>query len=189
MIQENKAIFLDRDGVINREKGYITDFKQLEIFPYAKKAIKIIKKLGFLTVVVTNQSAVARGFVTEANLKKINNYLQEYLALDTIYYCPHLPPGDSIEKNPYIINCDCRKPSTGMVRTAVDELAINLERSYMVGDRATDIIMGQTIGLKTVLLNSGYGVKNLEQVVYPDYIFENLLEFSEFLFRNEKVWE
>lgn len=184
MIQENKAVFLDRDGVINKEKGYITDFKQLEIFPYAKKAIQIIKKLGFLTIVVTNQSAVARGLVTEAHLKKMNDYLQENLSLDAVYYCPHLPPGNSIEDKSYIQNCNCRKPSVGMVRTAVDELAINLEKSYMVGDRASDIIMGQTIGLKTVLLNSGYGLKNLEQAVYPDYIFETLFEFTEFLRRD-----
>lgn len=176
-----KAIFLDRDGVLNKEKSYITERSELEIFPYAKEAIEIFKDLGHMTIVVTNQSAVARGLISEEKLIEMNDYLQSNLGVDAIYYCPHLPPPDDIELLPFLINCECRKPKGGMIKKALQEHGITLEGSYMVGDRAGDIIMGQTMHLKTVLLNSGYGVQNLEQDVAPDYIFSDLLSFAKFL--------
>lgn len=181
MMKINKAIFLDRDGVINKEKSYITDLAELEIYPFIMEAMDIFKELNYLTVVVTNQSAVARGMLSEEKLKEINTFLQESLKLDAVYYCPHLPPSDGFEVPPYNIECDCRKPKSGMILKAIDEFNINVEKSFFIGDRATDIILGQNVKLKTILVNSGYGVKRLEYPVSPDYIFENLLSFAKFL--------
>lgn len=176
-----RAIFLDRDGVLNKEKSYIIKTSELEIFSYAKEAIDILKDSGYSTIVVTNQSAVARGLISEKDLIEMNDYLRSNLGVDDIYYCPHLPPPDDIELPPFLINCECRKPKDGMIKKALQEHGITLEGSYMVGDRASDIIMGQTMNLKTVLLNSGYGVRNLESEISPDFIFEDLITFAKFL--------
>lgn len=167
------AIFLDRDGVLCVEKSYITSLEQLEIFPYTKESIDQIHRKGFLAICITNQSAVARGFMTEEELKRIHAYLLERTGLDALYYCPHHPDGKGVYKR----ICDCRKPKTGLIEKAVKEWEIDLSHSYMVGDRAADIMCGKNTGIKTVLLESGYGTRRLEQHVEPDEVYENLLEF------------
>lgn len=171
------AIFLDRDGVLCVEKSYITSLEQMEIFPYAKESIEIIHRKGFLAICITNQSAVARGFMTENELKSIHTYLMDLTRLDALYYCPHHPDGKGI----YNCVCACRKPSTGLIRRAVKEWNIDLTRSYMVGDRASDIICGKNAGIRTILLESGYGTQRLEQRVAADERYNNLLEFAKCL--------
>ncbi len=172
------AIFLDRDGVLNREKSYICKTYDLEIFPYIKKCIYDIHKLGYLAIVVSNQSAVARGLLEESELLRMNEYLISETGVDSVYYCPHHEKG-IVSK--YAVKCDCRKPKTGMILRAKKEFSIDTLGSYMVGDRASDILLGENAGLKTVLLNSGYGVKRLEMKVSPDFIFEDLRGFVEML--------
>ena len=113
----NKAVFLDRDGVLCEDTDYITSFEKLHIYPFAKKAVEQIHKKGYLAIVVTNQSGVARGYLTEEMLQKLNAYLQKETGVDAIYYCPHLPP-EQEEIPPYRIHCTCRKPNAGMLQQA-----------------------------------------------------------------------
>ena len=175
----NKAIFLDRDGVISHEKGYITSVDQFELYPFAEQALLKLKAAGWKTVIVTNQACIARGLMTETDLQVIHNRLIELLPVDNIYYCPHHPEGEA--DNPYSIRCDCRKPEAGMIFKAARENHIDIDQSYIIGDRATDILAGKKAGLTTVLVRTGYGAASLEQPVEPDLIFNDLGEFVEFL--------
>lgn len=172
------AVFLDRDGVLTREKGYVISVKDIEIFSYAEECIAGIHKKGYYAIVVTNQSGVARGLFTEYSLKEMNAYLVEKTGVDAVYYCPHYPQG-KIEK--YRCICDCRKPGTGLVDMACARFDIDIPKSYMVGDRAGDIRAGQKAGMKTVLLESGYGTAGLEEPVAPDYICSDLRNVIEIL--------
>ena len=113
----NKAVFLDRDGVLCEDADYITSFEKLHIYPFAKKAVEQIHKKGYLAIVVTNQSGVARGYLAEEMFQKLKAYLQKETGVDAIYYCPHLPP-EQEEIPPYRIHCTCRKPNAGMLQQA-----------------------------------------------------------------------
>lgn len=173
MMTEHKkpALFLDRDGVLTEEIGYITSIENLHIFPYAAECVRQIHEKGYYTIVITNQSGVARGLFTEETLKSMNIFLKEMTGVDAIYYCPHHPDGDVDQ---YRKICKCRKPEIGLLEQACNDFDIDMNRSYMVGDRASDILTGQRAGIKTVLLESGYGSARLEQNVTPDYVFADL---------------
>ena len=173
MMTEDKkpALFLDRDGVLTEETGYITAVENLHIFPYAAECIRQIHEKGYYAIVITNQSGVARGLFTEETLKDMNTYLKEMTGVDAIYYCPHHPDGDV---DGYKKICNCRKPGIGLLEQACIDFDIDMNRSYMVGDRAGDILTGQRAGIKAVLLESGYGSERLEQNVMPDYVFDDL---------------
>lgn len=177
-ISEKPAVFLDRDGVLTKEIGYVTASEHLHLFPYAEDCISRIHEKGYYAVVVTNQSGVARGLFTEAMLQEMNQYLMEQTGTDAVYYCPHHPQG-KVER--YRKVCRCRKPGIGMFEKARREFAIDMQNSWMVGDRAGDILAGQRAGLRTVLLESGYGSKRLEEPVKPDYTAEDLREFLNLL--------
>lgn len=172
------AVFLDRDGVLTVEKSYVCSIEELEIFPYVRECIAQIHKKGFLAIVITNQSGIARGMFTEEELHKMNRMLMQETGVDAVYYCPHHPQG-MVEK--YKVICDCRKPKTGLLERACKDYQIDLDNSYMVGDRAGDILAGMKMGIKTVLLESGYGLEKLEQDVKPDYCLEDLKHFVELL--------
>ena len=158
------AVFLDRDGVLTEEKSYIASIEELSIFSYTAECIKAIHQKGYYAIVITNQSGVARGLFSEKTLKEMNDFLMQQIGVDAIYYCPHHPEG----------TCQCRKPGTGMLEAACQEFDIDMSKSYMVGDRASDILTGQNAGIKTILLESGYGTARLEQDVTPDYIMKDL---------------
>lgn len=164
------AIFLDRDGVLCEERSYITQLSQMKIFPYTKRCIDMIHEMGYLAICITNQSAIGRGYVTKQKLEEINAHLIRATGLDALYYCPHHPEG----KMPYNVVCDCRKPRIGMIIRATEEWEINLTHSYLIGDRASDISCGKNAGIRTILLESGYGSKRLEQPVEPDWICADL---------------
>lgn len=172
------AVFLDRDGVVTKEKSYVCTVKDMEIFPYAAECIQQIKNKGYYTIIVTNQSGIARGLFTENDLQMMHQYLKKETGVDAVYYCPHHPEG-KIQK--YRKICHCRKPEKGMIEQACSEYRIDLDRSFMVGDRAGDIIMGQRMGLKTVLLESGYGLERLEADIKPDYILRDLRKVADVL--------
>lgn len=169
-MKKRKAVFLDRDGVLCEDTDYVTSFEKMHIFPYAKDAVSEIHAKGYLAIVVTNQSGVARGFMSEEMVKKLNEYLKKETGVDAIYYCPHLPP-DGEEKLPYRIRCNCRKPGTGMFEQAVSDYEIDIRESYMVGDRETDILAGKNAGLKTAYIGK-------EQIKQADSIYENLYSFA-----------
>lgn len=165
------AVFLDRDGVLNKEKSYICAVDELEIFPYARDCIIGIKQKGYYAIVITNQSGVARGLFTEQKLAEMNDKLMQETEVDAIYYCPHHPEG-MIER--YRQVCKCRKPEVGLIEQACQDYHIDMEHSYLVGDRANDILTGQKVGITTVLLESGYGTARLESAVVPNYLYRDL---------------
>ena len=167
------AVFLDRDGVLTVEKSYVCSLEDLEVFSYARECVQKMKEKGYYTIVITNQSGVARGLFTEEALKEMNAYLIRKTGVDAIYYCPHYPQG-SVQK--YSYKCTCRKPELGMIKKSCEDFDIDMEHSYMVGDRASDILLGQRAGVKTILVESGYGTERLEADAKADYVMKNLIE-------------
>ena len=157
--QENIAVFLDRDGTICEEVGYLSSPEQIRLIPGAGEAIRLLNEQGIKTVVVTNQSGIARGVFSEERLKEIHEELLRQIRakgafLDAIHFCPHHPTEG---KGPYRRACDCRKPASGLIRRAAAELGIELERSYCVGDRLADLECGMRVGAKGILVLTGYG--------------------------------
>lgn len=180
-----RAVFLDRDGVINVERNFLRKPDELEIFDFTPGAIRKINQSGFLSIVVTNQSAVARNLCTEEDVKTIHKKLEtelgkEHAWLDAIYYCPHHPDGGFPEENPaYKIICDCRKPATGMFNKAIEKFRIDRAASYMIGDSERDIQAGINIGCTTVGVRTGYGIR--KTCIFPDFMFDNLAEAADFI--------
>ena len=156
---------------MTEETGYVDSVEKLRIFPYAAECIRKIHEKGYYAIVITNQSGVARGLFTEERLQEMNRYLQQYTGVDAVFYCPHHPEGIVEE---YRIKCNCRKPAIGMFQDACRRFDIDMTNSYMVGDRAGDIIAGQNVGIKAILLESGYGTARLEEDVVPDYVVDDL---------------
>ena len=175
------AVFLDRDGVVNKEVGYITSIEQVEIYDFAREAIDMFHAAGWKVIIVTNQSAIAKGMLTEIKLNKIHKYFRDCLDVDDIFYCPHYPPEDG-EILPYNVYCNCRKPAPGMMIEAAKKHNIDLKKSFLVGERESDILAGKNVGVSTVLVKTGYGKDWVDNEIKPDYVFENLKEFALFLF-------
>ena len=162
--KKKPAVFLDRDGVLTKEKSYVLSVKELEIFPYTAECIRQIHKKGYYAVVITNQSGIARGLFTEDELAEMNDRLIKETGVDAVYYCPHHPEGKVKE---YRKKCSCRKPETGLLKAAARDLDIDMSESWMVGDRAGDILAGKKAGVKTILLESGYDwKKRLRLITY-----------------------
>ena len=172
------AVFLDRDGVLTEEKSYVTSVENLTVFPYARECVRKIHEKGYYAIVITNQSGVARGLFTQQQLLEMNQYLIEQTDVDTVYYCPHHPEG---KVEAYRKRCSCRKPGTGLFWRAREDFKIDMEHSCMAGDRAGDILAGKHAGLKTILLESGYGTARLEFQIEPDHIARDLREVIEIL--------
>lgn len=155
---KQKAIFLDRDGTINRYVGFLRDIKQFELLPNVSEAIKLINESGYLAIVVTNQPVIARGEVTFEELKQIHNKMETLLGeegayVDAIYFCPHHPDRGYLNEIPELkCNCNCRKPHSGMLFQAAEDYNIDLSRSWMVGDSENDIRAGKGAGCSTALL-------------------------------------
>lgn len=158
--QKQKAIFLDRDGTINKYVGFLRDIEQFELLPGVAEAIKQINASGYLAIVVTNQPVIARGEVTVPQLQEIHNNMETLLGaegayLDAIYYCPHHPhKGYDGEVPELKIDCDCRKPKPGMLLKAAEEFNIDLSQSWMIGDGENDIKAGKAAGCKTALIGT-----------------------------------
>ncbi len=167
------AFFLDRDGVLATEKSYITSIEDLVIFPFTKECITRIHEAGYLAIMITNQSAVARGMMTEERLIEINQYLMDQTGIDAAYYCPHFLDS-SLPPSKYNVVCNCRKPETGMVERALAEQPVTAEGSYFVGDREKDIVTGKKMRMKTIFVKTGHSYDECK--VEPDYLFDNLKE-------------
>jgi D-glycero-D-manno-heptose 1,7-bisphosphate phosphatase len=183
-----RAVFLDRDGTINIEAGYIRDLANLQLMDGAAEAIKRLRAAGFLTILATNQSGPARDYYGESWVWQLNQRLMVLLheagtTMDGHYYCPHLPDGTVAH---YTKDCDCRKPEPGMLIAAAKEHGIDLKRSYMVGDKATDVEVGHNAGCQSVLLTSGYGERVLAGTYQdlkrqPEYIAPDLATAAEWI--------
>lgn len=176
------AIFIDRDGTINEDIGYVSHPDQLVIYSFAAEAIRRINQAGLKVIIITNQSGIARGLYTEATLKAIHDKLRRELAregaqIDGVYYCPHHP---HIGDEPYRKICDCRKPQPAMLERAATEYDIDLSQSFVIGDKASDINLATNAGAKGVLVMTGYGAgtyANLERFpCYPAIVAKDLLE-------------
>lgn len=164
-----RAVFLDRDGTVNAEVDYLSTPDQLVLLPGAAQAIARLNRAGFATVLITNQSGVARGLFDEARLGQIHDRLRELLAaegahLDAIHYCPHHP---TLGEPPYRLDCDCRKPRPGMLRRAAEELGLNLEGSWSVGDTPRDLEAAAALGVPGILVASGKPVTEEIAGRYP----------------------
>lgn len=182
----NKAVFLDRDGTINEEMGYINHISRFKIFDYFFPALKLLKNSGYKVIIITNQSGIARGYFKESLVKEIHlslliNAKNEGTEIDGIYYCPHHKDGTVAE---YSFECNCRKPKPGLLLQAKKEHDIDLSHSFMIGDRYKDMEFAFKNGLKTIMVMTGYGLGEFTYQKdswrqYPDFICDNILKAAE----------
>lgn len=187
---KNKCIFLDMDGTVVEEVNRLNTYKKLKYFPHVSNIIKEINKSNFLVVLITNKPIIAKGFCSEDMLIKIFNSLETHLALshsflDRIYYCPHHPiRGFKGEVKSLKIDCDCRKPKTGLLKKASKEMNISLDKSWIIGDSTTDIQLAKNAKMKSILVNTGYKGQDKKFNVNPDLKFNNLKTAVRFILSN-----
>lgn len=153
------AVFLDRDGTLIEEAGYLDRLEQLAFFPWAIDAVRLLNRAGYAVVIITNQSGVGRGMYEEQFVRTTHEVIAQRLGeggaqVDAFYYCPHHPEA-TVER--YRVACDCRKPGSGMLVRAAAELRLDLARSFSVGDKWTDVQAGQAAGARGILVRTGYG--------------------------------
>ncbi|MGL4788002.1 MAG: D-glycero-beta-D-manno-heptose 1,7-bisphosphate 7-phosphatase, partial [Cetobacterium sp.] len=173
-----KVIFLDRDGTINVEKSYLHKWEDFEFEKNAIEGLKKLKDLGYEFIVVTNQSGIGRGYYTEEDLVTLNNQMTKKLKEFGIeilecFYCPHHPE-KGIGK--YKVDCNCRKPNPGMLLEGIKKYDVDIENSFMIGDKKGDLEAGKKAGLKSILVLTGYGKKIEEEVKGNYLIAKDLLE-------------
>ena len=180
---KNKAVFIDRDGTINVDVHYLNNPKEFEMYPGVGEGVKKLKDNGFKIIIITNQSGIARGYFTEEVLSKIHERMEiEFnvfdVKLDGIYYCPHHPDD----------NCDCRKPQIGLFEKAIIEHDIDVDKSYMIGDKLLDIDAGKKVGVETILALEPHNrdemmsIKN-EWKYNPDYISDDFIDIVEWILK------
>ena len=178
----NAAVFLDRDGTINEDAGYVSRPEDLKLYPWAAQAVRAINQSGMKAIVVTNQSGVARGVHSEGDLRVVHDKMIAELGeagaiIDAVYYCPHHPRFvDSL----YGIDCGCRKPKPGLVNLAARELAIDLAASFVIGDKLSDLELALNAGAAPALVLTGYGRETLARLeggrFRPSIIAADLLD-------------
>ena len=180
--QKRPAIFMDRDGTLSHEVGYVNHPSRFRLYPWAVDAVRQINRAGWLAVVTTNQAGVARGYFPEPVIHEVTAHLNEAMEsggarLDAVYVCMHHP---LVGHPPYRRDCDCRKPRPGMLRRAETELGADLVRSWVVGDRHSDLLLAWSVGARGALVKSGYGLGEWTYLAPgwirpPDLVAENLL--------------
>ncbi len=189
MIPERKqpAIFLDRDGTMIEEPNYLTDENEIDIFPFTAEALKIFRELDYLLIVVSNQSGVARGYLTEQKVIQLNEEMfrrleENGVRPDFFFYCPHHPEA---EDEIYRVDCQCRKPRTGMITTALQMVDIDLSRSFAIGDKLSDVRLAQNVGGRGILVLTGYGQVEEATIeptgIVPDKIVPTLLDAAHWI--------
>ncbi len=175
-----KAVFLDRDGVINEDVDHLHRKEDFAFIPRAPQAIKLLNENGYTVIVITNQTTIARGICLEEDVVRLNRHMTELLSqqgakIDAVYYCPHHPDPEKAQIRKYNIDCECRKPKPGMIFQAQRDFQISdLSESYMIGDKTSDIKAGFLAGCKTILVETGYGGSDNLYEVTPDYIASDL---------------
>jgi len=177
------AIFLDRDGTLSAEIGYVNHLSRFHLLPFAVEAVRLVNRAGWRAVVITNQAGVARGYFPESLVEEVHGSVREHMAaggarLDGIFYCPHHP---SVGEAPYRQDCACRKPKPGLLRQAAEELQIDLARSWMIGDRYGDLEVAWAVGARGALVRTGYGEGELQYksagwTRRPDLVSTHVLE-------------
>ncbi|HLA96295.1 MAG TPA: HAD family hydrolase [Pyrinomonadaceae bacterium] len=164
--------FIDRDGTLIEEVNFLSNVEDLRVFPYTAEALKLLKAKGFLIVVVTNQSGIGRNIYTEADMHAVHEAMQIELdgAIDAFYFCPHLPCD----------GCECRKPNLGMLNSAQSDFDIDLENSWMIGDKKIDVETGYKAGIRSAMVMTGYGPKHRDELIdLPTVFAKDLLEAAE----------
>jgi D-glycero-D-manno-heptose 1,7-bisphosphate phosphatase len=179
------AVFLDRDGTILEECGYLDRLDRLTLFPWTADALRLLNRAGFATVVITNQSAVARGLIEEDFVHAVHREIDRRLEgtggrIDRYYYCPHFAES-KIER--YRLECGCRKPAPGMIQQACREMDLDPSRSVMVGDRWLDVVCGRGAGTGAILVRSGPDRAEAPEGVHADAILNNLMEAVAWILR------
>jgi D-glycero-D-manno-heptose 1,7-bisphosphate phosphatase len=182
-IMKKRAVFVDRDGTINEQMGYINHLKRFIILPGVSDAIRLLNQHNYLVIVVSNQSGVARGYFPIDLVHEIHEFMLREMAkagaiIHGVFFCPHYPGG---EVKKYAIECNCRKPRPGLIEMACREFDIDISCSYMVGDRYTDIELADRCNLKGIMVKTGYGMGDIEYVLpfkdlHPVYIADDLLD-------------
>ncbi len=177
---KNKAVFLDRDGVINEDKGYVHRIEDFKIYPEVFPALKKLQEAGYKLLIVTNQSGIALDYYTEEDFKKLTDYMlkvfeKEGIHIDKVYYCPHHENGTNPK---YTLKCECRKPESGMIRKGIEEFNIDPSKSFLIGDKENDIKAAHKEGVKAILVKTGQGMKYVDNTE-ADYTAENILDAVE----------
>lgn len=166
-----KAIFFDRDGTINEDKGYVGKVKDFKFLPKALDALKLLSKTKYKVIIITSQGGIGRGYYSHEDFMKINRYMlnefkKEKIRIDAIYFCHHAPEE----------RCNCRKPATGLIEQAKKRFNIDLKKSFVIGDKTSDIMLGKNVGCKTILVLTGKAGKDNKYSIKPDFVAKNLLE-------------
>jgi D-glycero-D-manno-heptose 1,7-bisphosphate phosphatase len=184
---------MDRDGTISEEVGYVNHPSRYKVFPYSAEAVRMLNDAGWLAILVTNQAGVARGYFTEDIITAVHGALERELErggarLDAIYYCAHHP---TVGEPPYRLDCDCRKPKPGLITRAARDFDIDLARSWMIGDRYSDVELAHNAGTRSCLVLSGYGRGEWEYQRHawtrqPDLVAEDLLEAAKRIVMSDK---
>ena len=183
------AVFLDRDGTLNVDAGYLDRKERLMLFPWSLDSVRLLRRAGYAVVVVTNQSGVARGMIEESFVEEAHQIIQSRLIdigekLDGHYYCPH-EPSASIEA--FRVDCDCRKPKPGLVTRAARDLGLDVEKSIVVGDKWSDIGLAKQTGARGVLVRTGYGrsqEKNCQEGLSADAVVDTLMDAVNWILRH-----
>ncbi|MEA2040376.1 MAG: HAD family hydrolase [Thermodesulfobacteriota bacterium] len=187
------AVFIDRDGTINEQMGYINHISRFVLLPGAAQAIRLLNRSNYLAIIVSNQSGVARGYfpigLVDQVHARMNRLLEmEQAVFDGIFFCPHYPKGTVPE---YSIECDCRKPGTGLIKKACEKFAIDMENSYVIGDRCSDIELAHRANVQGIMVTTGYGRGDVEHVLphspfQPVHIAGDLLHAVRWILKKEK---
>jgi len=174
-LNRQKAVFVDRDGTLIHEKNFVSRLEDVEFVPGSVEAIKMLKGLGYRVVIISNQSGIGRGILTEKIVEEINDFIVNQLKgndvlVDGLYYCPHSPEDD----------CSCRKPNLGLIDQASSELNLSLKNSWVIGDKDSDVMLATNMGGRAGLVLTGYGKKELEKIrldsdAKPDFVADDLL--------------
>jgi D-glycero-D-manno-heptose 1,7-bisphosphate phosphatase len=181
-----RAVFLDRDGTMIEEVCYLDSLSQVAFFPWTVDVIRTFNRAGLAVVVVTNQSGIARGLLTDAFVGETHRHMDAQLAeggarVDAYYYCPHHPDGGVAA---YARRCDCRKPGRGMIDQAATDLGLDPARSFVVGDTWIDVQLGRAVGARAILVRTGHGAAEEKQPpegVTADVVVDNLAAAAEWI--------
>lgn len=183
MLIKAKAAFIDRDGVINKERNYVHLIEDFVLLPGVVEGLTLLRAAGYRLIVVTNQAGIARGYYDKIALDRLHDFLRLLLAkqgvaLDAVYYCPHHPEGSIRE---FAIQCDCRKPSPGMLLKAKEDFDLDLAASALIGDKLSDIQAGKRAGVgRTVIVESGHPVEQGARQE-ADFVAEDLIAAARYL--------
>jgi len=186
------AVFMDRDGTINEQMGYINHISRFILIPGIAEAVRLLNRHQYLAIIVSNQSGVARGYFPLQLVEDVHSHMRELLkkedaVIDGIFFCPHYPTGNVPE---YTIACECRKPRTGLIKSACETFDIDMANSYVIGDRYTDIELAHRANIKGILVKTGYGLGDIEHVLpcspfKPVHIASDLLDAVRWIIERE----